>query len=69
MKTVLLFAAGSAIAVTSEAIPNAPAKLIFSAFILMGALITAARRAPVGYEDGSGLRLVKARRPVTEGNR
>jgi hypothetical protein len=69
MKTVLLFAAGSAIAVASEVIPNVPAKLIVSAFVLMGALITAARQAPVGYEKGSGLHLVKARRPVVKCDR
>ena len=68
MKTVLLFAAGSAIAVASEAIPSVLAKLMVSAFVLMGALITAARQAPVGYEESSGLHLVKARRPVTKGN-
>jgi hypothetical protein len=68
MKTVLLFAAGNVIAVASEAIPNVLAKLIVSAFVVMGALVTAARRAPVGYEDGSGLHLVKARCPVTKGN-
>ena len=66
MKAFLLFAVGGTITVATKVIPNVPAKLIVSAFILIGALATAARRAPVGYEDGSSLHLVHARRPVTK---
>ena len=67
MKTFLLLAVGSAVTVASEAVPNLPAKLIVSVFILIGALATAAWRAPAGYEDESGLHLVHARRAVTKG--
>ena len=64
MKTFLLVAVGSAITLTSGPVPNLPAMLIVSAFILMGVLATAAWWAPVGYEDESGLHLVYARRPT-----
>ena len=58
MKTFLLVAVSSAITLASGPVPNLPAKLVVSAFILMGVLTTAALWAPVGYEDESGLHLV-----------
>jgi hypothetical protein len=64
MKTFLLAAVGSAITLASGSVPNLLAKLIVSAFILMGLLTTAAWWAPVGFEDESGLHLVYARRPM-----
>jgi len=52
MKTLLLLALSSmAIAGT---LPSLPAKIIFSALVLLGALTYAAGRAPIGCQDESG---------------
>lgn len=54
MKTLLLLAlSGTAIA---GALPNLPAKIILSAFVLLTALTYAAGRAPLGYQDETGFR-------------
>jgi hypothetical protein len=55
MKTYLVLLASSV--VTAGVLPTLPAKIILSAFVLMVALTQAARRAPVGYEDGVGFNL------------
>jgi len=52
MKMFLLLATGSVI--VAGALPSVPAKIILSTFVLMTALIEAARRAPVGYQDEGG---------------
>jgi hypothetical protein len=65
MKTFLLLAVSSV--VTAGVLPALPAKIILSAFVLIAALIQAALRAPVGYQDEKGFHLVRARRRVTKG--
>lgn len=65
MKTFLFLAVGSV--VTAGLLPSLPAKIILSAFVLMAALTHAARRAPVGFEDGAGFHLLRERRPATKG--
>ena len=54
MKTLLLLALSST--VTAGLLPNLPAKIILSAFVLLAALTYAAGRAPIGCEDESGFR-------------
>ena len=54
MKTLLLLALSST--VTAGLLPNLPAKIILSAFVLLAALVYAAGRAPIGCEDESGFR-------------
>ena len=65
MKTFLLLAVSSV--VTAGVLPALPAKIILSTFVLIAALIQAALRAPVGYQDEKGFHLVRARRRVTKG--
>jgi hypothetical protein len=64
MKTCLLFAGSNVIAMTSGAVPSLPGKLILGAFVLLGALTTLARRAPLGYQDESGFHLIRVRGPA-----
>ena len=65
MKTFLLLAVSSV--VTAGVLPSLPAKIILSAFVLLAALIHAARRAPAGYQDENGFHLIRPRRPVANG--
>ena len=65
MKTFLLLAVSSV--VTAAVLPSLPAKIILSAFVLLAALIEAARRAPAGYQDENGFHLIRVRRPVAKG--
>ena len=57
MKTYLVLLASSV--VSAGVLPTLPAKIILSAFVLMAALIQAARHAPVGYEDRVGFNLLR----------
>jgi hypothetical protein len=57
MKTFLLLAVSSV--VIAGALPSLPAKIVLSAVVLLAALAQAARRAPVGYEDGVGFNLFR----------
>ena len=54
MKTLLLLALSST--VTAGLLPNLPAKIILSAFVLLAALTYPAARAPIGCEGESGFR-------------
>ena len=54
MKTLVLLALSSA--VIGAVLPNLPAKIILSAFVLLAALTYAAGRAPIGCQDESGFR-------------
>ena len=54
MKTLLLLALSST--VIAGLLPNLPAKIILSAFVLLAALTYAAGRAPIGCQDESGFR-------------
>ena len=63
MKTSLLLAISSV--VTAGVLPSLPAKIVLSAFVLLAALIQAALRAPVGYQDEKGFHLIRARRRMT----
>ena len=63
MKTFLLLAISSV--ATAGVLPSLPAKIILSAFVLIAALTQAARRAPVGYEDGVGFNLFREGRKLS----
>ena len=52
MKTILLLALSSMI--IAGVLPNLPAKIILSAFVLLSALTHAACRAPIGCQDEGG---------------
>ena len=54
MKTLLLLTLCSM--VIAGTLPSLPAKIILSAFVLLGALTCAAGRAPIGCQDESGFR-------------
>jgi hypothetical protein len=53
MKTLLLLALSSTV-IAAGLLPNLPAKIILSAFVLLAALTYAAGRAPIGCQDESG---------------
>ena len=52
MKTILLLALSSMI--IAGVLPNLPAKIILSGFVLLSALTHAACRAPIGCQDEGG---------------
>src|SRR5437763_14708363 len=65
MKTFLLLAVSSVVA--AGVLPALPAKITLGAFVLIAALVEAARRAPVGYENENGFHLISTRRHVRRG--
>ena len=56
MKMFLLLAVS--IVIAAAMLPSLPAKIILSAFVLLAALVSAARRAPVGCQDEGGFHLL-----------